>query len=160
MKKPAIGRQALDCLDRHASTGAAGLLRQAQELARLQADVDAWSASGRLRLQVGPLKQGSLRLFTDHPAMLARARQQLPSLMARLQERGWRIDYIDLKVRSRPMETAQAPREKRGQFGNQASANWVDLLDRLQDERLKAATRRLCERNGWAHTSKDFNQKG
>lgn len=143
------GRQALQWLERQGGNGAAGLLRQAHDLARLQSDIDAWAAAGRLRLFAGPLKEGRLKLFTDHPAMLARARQQMPSLHTRLNERGWRIESIDLKVRSRPSEPDEPQRPKRGRFGDNAGANWVELLGQLQDERLKEATRRLCERNGW-----------
>ena len=160
MSKAPSGRQALQWLERKGSPGAAGLLRQAHDLARLQTDIDAWAAIGRLKLFAGPLKEGRLRLFTDHPAMLARARQQMPSLLTRLNERGWRIENIDLKVRSRPSDPVEAERPKRGHFGDKAGSNWVELLDQLHDERLKEVTRRLCERNGWDHPSKDFNQKG
>lgn len=149
MSKANPGRQALNWLHTRNPGPAADLMRQARDLTRLQADIDAWAAVGKLKLQAGPVKDGALKLFTDHPAMLARARQQLPSLLARLNERGWRLDRIDLKVRSRPTETPQLSRPKRGQFGSKAGASWVDLVDKLQDERLREATRRLCERNGW-----------
>jgi hypothetical protein len=131
------------------SGGAQALMRQAQALTRLQQDIDTWSSSSRLKLQVGPFREATLKLFTEHAATLARARQQLPSLQQHLRTRGWQIDKIDLKLKTFQQLAPETPREKQGRFSDSARAEWLKLKDSLHDERIKAATERLCRHNGW-----------
>jgi hypothetical protein len=141
-------RNAAEWLSRQ-SGGAQGLMRQAQALTRLQQDIDTWSCSNRLKLQVGPFREAILKLYTDHAATLARARQQLPSLQQHLRTRGWQIDQIDLKLKTFQQPAKPPQREKQGRFSENARAEWLKLKDSLHDERIKAATEQLCRHNGW-----------
>ena len=125
------------------------LLHQARNLVQLQQDIDAWGARQKLKLVVGLLKEGKLKVFTDHPAMLTRTRQHLPSLLAHLNECGWRLSAIDLKLKSFQEPAIQANRPKQGKFSEAARKEWLSLQASLHDEQIKAATQRLCEHNGW-----------
>jgi hypothetical protein len=145
---PRKTRVALEWLKTTAGQGQS-LLKQASHLVQLQQDLDAWGARQRLKLMVGLLKEGKLKVFSDHPAMLTRTRQQLPSLMAQLNERGWGLNEIELKLKSFQEAAPAVTRPKQGKFSEAARKEWMTLQDSLHDEQIKAATQRLCEHNGW-----------
>jgi hypothetical protein len=145
---PRKTRVAMEWLKTTAGQGQS-LLMQARHLVQLQQDIDAWGGRQRLKLMVGLLKEGKLKVFTDHPAMLARTRQQLPSLLSELNERGWNLNAIELKLKSFQEAAAPTARPKQGKFSETARKEWLSLQESLHDEQIKAATQRLCDHNGW-----------
>jgi hypothetical protein len=136
------------------STSAGQLLQQVQQLKKLQNDINTWSAGGPLKLHVSTQREKRLKLFVDHPAILARARQQLPSLLSRLNERGWGLVGIDLKLRSYPEPLNRKTHAKQGRFSNSAKKAFLKLSQELHHPDLQAATVSLCQHNDWTLPTK------
>ena len=125
-------------------------MHHVQTLIALQKEVDAWAAERHLRLQVASYQSAKLRLLTSHPAMLARIRQQTPSLLERLQLKGWAVEAINPKVQTRAIESQIVHYPKKAVMNDKAKQEWLALKNSISDESLKAATAKLCKHHGWS----------
>jgi hypothetical protein len=131
------------------TTSAGLLLEQVEQLKKLQNDINSWSSGSPLKMHVGVLRERRLKLFVDHPAILARARQELPSLLSRLNERGWGLCGIDLKLRSYPEPLSRKSHAKQGRFSITAKKAFLKLSQELHHPELQSATASLCQHNDW-----------
>jgi hypothetical protein len=64
-------------------------------------------------VEPGFIKEGVLALFAAHNALAARLRHLEPRLLADLQQRGWAVESLRIRVRPQPVETPPPPKEAR-----------------------------------------------
>ena len=64
-------------------------------------------------VEPGFIKDGVLTLFAGHNALAARLRHIEPRLLADLQQRGWAVNSLKIRVRPQPMQRATAPKQAR-----------------------------------------------
>ena len=76
----------------------ASLLPAVQRMASLQKDCAAALPAMFNLCDVLQFEQGQLVLATPNAAVATKLKQQLPKLQAALQQRGWQIDAIRLKI--------------------------------------------------------------
>jgi hypothetical protein len=85
-----------------ASPTLASLAERARDSAeRLRAIEDLVPRELRASLQPGPAEGGEWCLLVGSSAAAAKLRQLVPILLARLRGRGWEVETLRLKVRSR-----------------------------------------------------------
>ncbi|NJM31961.1 MAG: hypothetical protein HC848_02525 [Limnobacter sp.] len=99
-------------------------------------------------IQVGPLKNRTLKLFVGTPSNLARIRQSLPSMIHFLQTKGLDIAEITLKIQS-IQANAPPPSPKKGVMPQSAKNVWLELEKQAVEPAIKKAARRLCAHH-WA----------
>ncbi len=99
-----------------------------------------------LRAHVEPsfIKTGTLTLFTAHNALAARLRQIEPRLLAELQQRGWPVSQ--LKVRVRPQAAPEPSRIKAARMTTAGAAALHQLAASLDPSPLQMALARMAER--------------
>ncbi len=78
-------------------------------------------------IEPGFIKDGVLALFAGHNALAARLRHVEPRLLADLQQRGWPVESLKVRVRPQPMKETAAPKQAR------MSAAGADALQTLAD---------------------------
>lgn len=88
------------------------------------------------------LEQGVLALGVPNAAMAARLRQLLPRLQAGLEERGWKVSAIRIRVQPRISSEKSVSCEKRT-FPAVALAAFSGLLEQLPVSDLRGAVARL-----------------
>lgn len=96
--------------------------------------------------RVGRLDDGVLTLLADNGAIASKIKQQLPSLLEKLQQRGREITGIrvDVQVKIPSPERASAPKQG---ISQQSLASLEKLDNELEDSPLKEALTNLIKRH-------------
>lgn len=142
-------RGALDFLQ--GSDGMASLLPAAQRMARLQQDCMALLPDIFQACAVLQCSQEQLMLGVPNAALATRLKQQLPKLQAGLQQRGWQIDTVRIRIaplRPTLAEThSEPPRVIPPAALEMMSALHDSLENSARNDALKAALLRLVRRH-------------
>lgn len=137
-------------LDTFLSEPASPLNRLALAAQRLNAISRIWETVAPIGLarscRVGRLDDGVLTLLADNGAIASKIKQQLPSLLEKLQQRGSEITGIrvDVQVKIPSPERASAPKQG---ISQQSLANLEKLDNELEDSPLKEALTNLIKRH-------------
>lgn len=110
-----------------------------RELARL---LPEYLASG---VEPGFVKDGNLTLFAAHSALAARLRHLEPRLLGDLQQRGWNVRTLSIKVRPRTAE--ESPRGKTARMTPAGAQALQALSETLPASPLQAALARMSARH-------------
>jgi len=133
------------------------VLRRTDAFAALRAGVEQIAALGQDLAQLLPdylassvepgfIKEGTLTLFAAHNALAARLRHLEPRLVAELQQRGWAVE--GLKIRVRPQPVNEPPRPKTARMTPAGAAALQTLSESLPASPLQAALARMAARHG------------
>ena len=135
----------------------AELLSRTDAFAPLRAGVEQMSAMRRdlaallpdylaSSVEPGFIKEGTLTLFAAHSALAARLRHLEPRLLSELQQRGWSVRTLAVKVRPRAVKEPPAPKQARM---TPAGAAALQALSRtLAPSPLREALARMAARHG------------
>jgi hypothetical protein len=134
----------------------AELLSTSPELAPLRAGVQQVSALDaalkRLlpdylasNVEPGTIKDDVLTLFAGHNALAARLRHLEPTVLAELQQRGFAIGSI--RIRVRPQAMRAAPPLKQAQVSAAGAHCLLELANALDPSPLKEAVARMARRH-------------
>lgn len=140
MSRPVRTLSAFDWLNRQ--PGAQDLAAQARRLGELQRDLDACAPVRGLL--VTSLDGDLLVLTSTSAALAAKLRQFEPTLVARLNQRGWRVSRV--RVRARPaaaMQPAPAPGPARPPLPDDALQSLDGLMTGCEEGPLRLALARL-----------------
>lgn len=96
-------------------------------------------------VEPGFIKDGALTLFAAHSALAARLRHLEPRLLADLQQRGWNVHALAVKVRPRP--AAEPPKTKEARMTPAATVALAALSETLPASPLQAALARMAARH-------------
>ncbi|RKP51191.1 DciA family protein [Trinickia fusca] len=96
-------------------------------------------------VEPGLLKDGSLALFTAHSALAARLRHLEPRLLADLQQRGWSVRALSVKVRPRPAKEPDPVKQARMTPAGAEALH--SLSETLAPSPLQAALARMAARH-------------
>lgn len=96
-------------------------------------------------VEPGFVKDGTLTLFAAHSALAARLRHLEPRLLADLQQRGWNVRALAVKVR--PRAAAEAPAEKQARMTPAGARALHSLSETLPPSPLQAALARMAARH-------------
>ncbi|KAG0187569.1 hypothetical protein DFQ28_006108 [Apophysomyces sp. BC1034] len=99
-------------------------------------------------VHTGPIKDQTLTLFADHNALAARLRHLAPTVLAELQQRGFSLRAI--KVRVRPRAMPATPQGKQARVSKAGADCLLELADSLEPSPLQQAVARMAQR----HTSR------
>ncbi|WP_229751146.1 DciA family protein [Undibacterium terreum] len=116
----------------------APLLPTVRRNASLQKDCGAILPAMFDACDVLQLAEGQLTLSTPNAALASRLKQQLPKLQDALQQRGWQINAIRIKVQVRRIVERSAP-AKQALLSNQALRAFDNLGSSLEDTPQNAA---------------------
>jgi hypothetical protein len=105
-------------------------------------------------VEPGFIKEGALTLFAAHSALAARLRHLEPRLVAELQQRGWNVRALAVKVRPRAAAAPARPKEAR--MTPVGAAALRSLSEALPPSPLKAALAQMAAR----HTPGDQRETG
>jgi hypothetical protein len=135
----------------------AEVLGRTDAFAALRAGVEQIAALERVLAQLlpdylatsvepGSIKDGALTLFAAHSALAARLRHLEPRLVADMQQRGWNVRALSVKVRPRAAVQPQRPKEAcMTPSGVQALRA---LSEALPPSQLRTALARMAARHG------------
>ncbi len=124
----------------------AALRAGVEQIAALQRDLtgllpDYLAAS----VEPGFIKDGVLALFAAHNALAARLRHLEPRLLADLQQRGWAVQSLKIRVRPQPVKEPSPVKQARM---TRAGADAVlALSESLEPSPLQAALARMAARH-------------
>lgn len=125
----------------------AALRAGVEQVASLQRDLAALLPDYLANhVEPGSIKDGVLTLFAAHNALAARLRQVEPRLLSELQQRGWPV--ATLRVRVRPQAAPEPPRVKEARMTPAGAAALRDLADHLAPSPLQTALARMAARHG------------
>ncbi|TCK44791.1 hypothetical protein B0G84_3168 [Paraburkholderia sp. BL8N3] len=117
-----------------------------EQIAALQRDLSAllpdYLASS---VEPGFVKDGVLALFTGHNALAARLRHIEPRLLSDLQQRGWAVNSLKIRVRPQPMAESAPPKHAR--VSPAGAATLKTLADSLDPSPLQQALARMAARH-------------
>jgi hypothetical protein len=133
-----------DVLDR---TDAFRALRAGvEQVASLQRDLSAllpdYLASN---VEPGFIKDGVLALFAAHNALAARLRHLEPRLLADLQQRGWAVNALKIRVRPQAMKEPAPPKQAR--MSPAGASALQELAETLAPSPLQEALARMASRH-------------
>lgn len=97
-------------------------------------------------IEPGFIKDGTLALFAAHSALAARLRHLEPRLLSDLQQRGWNVRALAVKVRPKPR--AEPPGPKQARMTPAGADALATLADRLAPSPLQEALARMAARHG------------
>jgi hypothetical protein len=107
-------------------------------------------------VEPGLIKDGALTLFAAHSALAARLRHLEPRLVADMQQRGWNVRTLSVKVRPRTAAQPQRPKEAcMTPTGAQALRS---LSEALPPSQLRTALARMAARHGTGSEGADEKQ--
>lgn len=138
-------------LDTFFSEPASPLNRLAHAAQRLNAISRIWETVAPIGLarscRAGRLDDGVLTLFTDNGAIASKMKQQLPSILEKIQQRGGKITgiQVDVQVKIPSPEPVVAP--KTG-ISEQSLACLAKLGTELSESPLKEALTNLIRHHG------------
>lgn len=110
-----------------------------RDLAQLLPDYLATS------VEPGFIKEGVLALFAAHNALAARLRHLEPRLLSDLQQRGWPVQSLRIRVRPQPVK--EAPPIKQARMTRAGAEALHELSESLEASPLKAALARMAARH-------------
>lgn len=127
----------------------APLLPTIKRNASLQKECESVLPSVFNSCEILQLAEGQLTLSAPNAALASKLKQQLPKLQANLQERGWQINAIRIKVQA--TKTIEKPRPvKQLVLSDPAVRAFGELENTLEDtpqnQDLRAALQRLVRR--------------
>jgi hypothetical protein len=96
-------------------------------------------------IEPGFIKEGVLALFAAHNALAARLRHLEPRLLTDLQQRGWAVH--SLKIRVRPQAVKEPPPPKQARMSRAGADALFDLSEALEPSPLQAALARMAARH-------------
>jgi hypothetical protein len=91
------------------------------------------------------IKDGTLVVLTEHSALAARLRHLEPALIGQLQQRGWTVQKLRIKIK--PLSSALASVPPKPTLSPAALAALRTLLSATDAPPLQEAVRRLLERH-------------
>lgn len=96
-------------------------------------------------VEPGFIKDGVLALFAGHNALAARLRHLEPRLLADLQQRGWAVNALKIRVRPQAMKDVVPPKQARM---SAAGADALQTLaETLEPSPLQEALARMAARH-------------
>ncbi|WP_321800847.1 DUF721 domain-containing protein [Caballeronia sp. J97] len=133
-----------DVLDR---TDAFRALRAGvEQVAALQRDLSSllpdYLASN---VEPGFIKDGVLALFAAHNALAARLRHLEPRLLSDLQQRGWAVNALKIRVRPQSMKEPAPPKQAR--MSPAGASALRELAETLEPSPLQEALARMAARH-------------
>ncbi|GJH09046.1 DUF721 domain-containing protein [Caballeronia novacaledonica] len=133
-----------DVLDR---TDAFRALRAGvEQVAALQRDLSSllpdYLASN---VEPGFIKDGVLALFAAHNALAARLRHLEPRLLSDLQQRGWAVNALKIRVRPQSMKEPVPPKQARMSAAGASALQ--ELAEALEPSPLQEALARMASRH-------------
>lgn len=96
-------------------------------------------------VEPGFIKDGVLSLFAAHNALAARLRHLEPTLLSELQQRGWAVNT--LKVRVRPQPVKEPPPIKQARMTPAGADALRELSETLTPSPLQAALAKMAARH-------------
>ena len=96
-------------------------------------------------IEPGFIKDGVLSLFAAHNALAARLRHLEPTLLSELQQRGWAVNT--LKVRVRPQPVKEPPPIKQARMTPAGADALRELSETLAPSPLQAALAKMAARH-------------
>jgi hypothetical protein len=134
----------------------AEVLKRTDAFAALRAGVEQTAALQRDLQQLLPdylatsvepgfIKDGVLALFAAHNALAARLRHLEPRLLSDLQQRGWAVN--SLRVRVRPEPVKEAPPVKQARMTPAGAEALQTLSETLAPSPLQAALAKMAARH-------------
>lgn len=96
-------------------------------------------------VEPGFIKDGVLALFAAHNALAARLRHLEPRLLSDLQQRGWPVN--SLRIRVRPQPAKEPPRAKQARMSRVGADALHELSESLGPSPLQAALARMAARH-------------
>jgi hypothetical protein len=104
-------------------------------------------------VEPGFIKDGVLTLFAGHNALAARLRHIEPRLLADLQQRGWAVNSLKIRVRPQSMKEAAPPKQA---LMSAAGADALqELAETLEPSPLQEALAKMAARHhAQAHQKK------
>lgn len=96
-------------------------------------------------VEPGFIKDGVLALFAAHNALAARLRHLEPRLLADLQQRGWAVNA--LKIRVRPQSVKESAPPKQALMTDVGAAALQALSESLEASPLQEALARMAKRH-------------
>ena len=104
-------------------------------------------------VEPGFIKDGVLALFAGHNALAARLRHIEPRLLADLQQRGWAVNSLKIRVRPQSMKEAAPPKQAR------MSAAGADALQELAETLEPSPLQEALAQNGRAPSGESAQKK-
>jgi hypothetical protein len=96
-------------------------------------------------VEPGFVKDGALSLFAAHNALAARLRQIEPRLLSELQQRGWAVNSLKIRVRPQPVKEPTPVKQARMSV---AGANALQVLsESLDASPLQIALSKMAARH-------------
>ncbi|CAB3763509.1 DUF721 domain-containing protein [Paraburkholderia humisilvae] len=96
-------------------------------------------------VEPGFIKDGVLAIFAAHNALAARLRHLEPRLLADLQQRGWLVDSLKIRVRPKPLEASTPLKQAR--MTRVGADALHQLSESLAPSPLQAALARMAARH-------------
>ncbi|GAB5099035.1 DUF721 domain-containing protein [Caballeronia sp. LP006] len=96
-------------------------------------------------VEPGFIKDGVLALFAAHNALAARLRHIEPTLLADLQQRGWAVNSLRVRVRPQSMQDAVPPKQARMSAAGASALH--ELAETLAPSPLQEALAKMAARH-------------
>ncbi|MGF6263784.1 hypothetical protein OKW49_004712 [Paraburkholderia youngii] len=96
-------------------------------------------------VEPGFIKEGVLALFAAHNALAARLRHLEPRLLVDLQQRGWPVQSLKIRVRPQPLK--EPPPVKQARMTPAGAAALQALSESLEPSPLQEALARMAARH-------------
>lgn len=126
-----------------------GLLQQAQKLLALQ---KAWNEVAPKALaaasRIGAMRQQTLIVYANNGAVAGKLRQLLPSLLEKIQKRGFEVTAIRVDVQVEALPPGKKPKDLT--VSPNALSSLEKLEESLDDSPLKNALHSLIRRHSGA----------
>ncbi|GJH21343.1 DUF721 domain-containing protein [Caballeronia novacaledonica] len=117
-----------------------------EQVAALQRDLSSllpdYLASN---VEPGFIKDGVLALFAAHNALAARLRHLEPRLLSDLQQRGWAVNALKIRVRPQSMKEPVPPKQARMSAAGASALQ--ELAEALEPSPLQEALARMASRH-------------
>lgn len=134
-----------------ASPSLHNLTQQAQRLIALQSTLNALAPQPLAKFcSVASFENKVLVIYTDNGAIASKLKQQLPSLLAKFQQRGIEVTSIRVEVQAPPLHTNHH-KIKEIALSQGGIESLERLADHLKDSPLKSALAAMLAR----HTKKN-----
>jgi hypothetical protein len=155
-RSPSFSRPLPRQFNMHRPQPVAEVLKRTDAFAALRAGVEQIAALERdlrellpdyLGASVDPgfIKDGVLALFAAHNALAARLRHLEPRLLSDLQQRGWSVNT--LKIRVRPQAVKDAPQPKQARMSPAGADALHALSESLAPSPLQEALAKMAARH-------------
>lgn len=138
-----------------APEGPGALFQAAQRLSRLEDGLRALLPPGMgAHVRLAPGRDQTIVLLVSNSALAARLRQQAPSLLEALRQRGWAIETLRIRVSLEQPPASPRP-GKTAHLGAGGIASFAALRDALPPSPLRDALERLVR-----HHTEDSGKDG